>query len=160
MSWYLWVRWVHLFSATAWLGEVVTINFVLVPVLLRMKEGERIPFLAGLFPSLFRLASWLSGTAVLSGAVLITRRHWGNWSVLWTTGSGRYLLAGATLALGLAIFHFILEPRLEGMICTAEENEDIELTQTIVRRLKIVPRTGMVVLVAAFWLMMVANRGM
>ncbi len=115
VSAYVAVRWIHVMAATAWFGEVVTINFVLVPVLSRMPREEGAKFLAAVFPTIFRLASVLSATAVLSGGYLAWTRFSASPEALWTTWSGRSFLAGATIGLALTVFHFILEPRLDGL---------------------------------------------
>ena len=158
-TWYMVVRWLHVISATAWFGEVVTINFVLVPAVSQLKDSAQAKFLAGIFPKIFKLASWLSGTAVITGGTLGYYRFRGDFSVLWTTTSGLCFLVGASLACVLAFFHFVLEPRLDGMICTAAENEDFEMTAQIARLLRIIPRAGGLVLLAAFVLMMIGAHG-
>ncbi len=158
-TFYLVVRWVHIITATAWFGEVVTINFVLVPAVSRLEDSEQAGFLAGIFPKIFKLASWLAGTAVITGGTLGYLKFSSNWSALWTTTSGLCFLVGASLATLLAFFHFVLEPRLDGMICTAAENEDFEMTAQIARLLRIIPRAGMAVLGSAFLLMMIGSRG-
>jgi hypothetical protein len=49
---------------------VRVINFVLVPTLVRLGADKRGLFLAAIFPRIFRLASVLSLTVVLTGAAL------------------------------------------------------------------------------------------
>ena len=160
MSIYLAVRWVHVVAATAWFGEVVTINFVLVPVLTRLPREEAARFLVAVFPTVFRLASVLSATAVLSGIYLAWTRFSANPDVLWTTASGNAFLVGATLGVLLTGFHFLLEPRLDGMICGAAERGDLEMSDRVIRLLRVVPRGGLVVITGILWLMMVGARGM
>lgn len=153
------LRWVHILSATAWYGEVVTINLVLVPAVQMLAQDERGRVLVQIFPRIFKLASWLSGTAVLSGLALFFWRFNGAWSTLHTTWSGRAFVAGATLGLVLTAFHFILEPRLETAICTSAEEPKGELAEQVMRTLKIVPRVGLGVITLALVLMMVGARG-
>lgn len=160
MSFYLAVRWLHVASTTAWFGEVVTINFVLVPVLARLPREDAARYLAAVFPMIFKLASVLSALAVLSGLTLGWSRFAGNPEVLWTTQSGAAFLAGGTLALLLTTFHFVLEPRLDGMICTAAEEEDFELSDKVIRLLRIVPRVGLCVIGGVLLLMMIGARGL
>ncbi len=159
MSTYLMIRWLHILAATAWFGEVVTINVVLVPVVARLPREEGARFLARVFPRIFRLASWLSGTAVVTGAYLAWWRYGSNPEVLWTTWPGRAFSAGAGLGLLLTVFHFILEPRLDGMICSAADRGDLDLSDKVIRLLRIVPRAGLVVIGTALVLMMVGARG-
>ena len=113
---YLALRWLHILAAAAWFGEVVTINFVLVPAVGRLPREQAPKVLFQIFPRIFKLASWLSATAVLSGIVLASKRYMAAPEVLWTTPSGLLFSLGATLGLLLTGFHFILEPRLDGMI--------------------------------------------
>jgi len=157
---YLALRWLHILAAAAWFGEVVTINFVLVPAVGRLPRDQAPKVLFQIFPRIFKLASWLSATAVLSGTVLASKRYMASPDVLWTTPSGLLFSLGATLGLLLTGFHFILEPRLDGMICTAAEEEDAELSERVMVLLKIVPRVGLVVITGIVWMMMVGARGM
>lgn len=159
MSTYLLVRWLHVLSATAWFGEVVTINFVLVPALTRMPREQAARVLAAVFPKLFRLASVLAATAVCSGSFLAWTRFSAQPSLLWTTHSGLAFLAGASGGLALAAFHFVLEPRLDGMICVAAERSDFELSDKVIRLLRVVPRGGLIVISSILLLMMVGARG-
>ena len=59
----------------------------------------------------------------------------------------------------MALFHFVVEPRLDGMICAAEENGDLALTAKIMRTLKLVPRVGLGVITAVVVAMMIGARG-
>ncbi len=160
MSWYLALRWLHIFAAASWFGEVVTINFVLVPAVGKMTPEDGSKMLVDIFPRIFKLASYLSGTAVITGILLAWERFSSDYTMLWTTGSGRAFLAGATLGLLLTTFHFILEPRLDGMICTAAEKGDLELSNRVIYLLKIVPRVGLLVIGSTLLLMMIGARGL
>jgi uncharacterized membrane protein len=157
---YLVIRWIHVIAAAAWFGEVVTINFVLVPAVARLPKDQAPKILFQIFPRIFKLASVLSGTAVVTGIALAGQRYMDNPEVLWTTGPGILFSIGATLGLLLTGFHFILEPRLDGMICTAADEEDAELSERVMRLLKIVPRVGGLVMLAIIMSMMIGARGM
>ncbi|MCB9593080.1 MAG: hypothetical protein H6719_10135 [Sandaracinaceae bacterium] len=160
MSWFVLLRWIHILAATAWFGEVVTINLVLVPAVSRMTASERALTLGRIFPRIFRLASILSGTAAVTGLTMFAIKFWGNWLLLFGTWSGRAILAGATLGAALTLFHFFLEPRLGEMICVAEKEPDGELITKIVRLLRIIPRAGLGVIGAIVLLMMIGARGL
>ncbi len=160
LTWYLALRWLHVIAATAWFGEVVTINFVLVPAVARLPPDQAPKVLFQLFPRIFKLASWLSATAVISGLVLASDRYLPNYEVLWTTSPGLLFSFGAVLGLLLTAFHFLLEPRLDGMICSAAAEEDIELSARVLRLLKIIPRIGLGVITITLWTMMVGARGL
>lgn len=157
---YLALRWLHILAAAAWYGEVVTINFVLVPAVSRLPREQAPKVLFQIFPRIFKLASWLSLTAVISGTALASQKYLPNPEILWTTGSGRLFSLGVVLGLLLTGFHFVLEPRLDGMICTAAEAEDVELSERVMHLLKIVPRVGLCVITAIVWMMMVGARGL
>lgn len=64
------LRWMHLLAGASWLGEVVVVNVVLVPILARLEPEKRGWFLSAIFPHIFRLASVLSLTTILAGVAL------------------------------------------------------------------------------------------
>ena len=151
------VRWVHIISGVAWLGEVITINIVLVPALLKMEKESRRTFVRQIFPRVFHLASILSLTAIISGAAmsyLIT--GWKNLGPLLGTRWGSGILVGGSLALLLTLFHFLVESRLEPVAVKADEAD----VGKIISVLKIVPRVGLVVILVIVLLMMYAARGL
>ncbi len=157
---YIILRWVHILAAAAWYGEVVTINFVLVPAVSRLPKDQAPGFLVQIFPRIFKLASWLSATAVISGIALASQRYLPTPEILWTTTPGIVFSVGAVLGLLLTGFHFILEPRLDGMICAAAEEDDIELSQRVMRLLRLVPRVGLGVITGIVLAMMIGARGL
>lgn len=158
------LRWIHILAGAAWLGEVVVVNFILVPVLARLEPEKRGWFLAAIFPRIFRLASALSLTTVLAGAALNLSMN--GWQIdtaigrLTSSQWGWSILIGGLLGLGLTLFHFVAEHRLEPHVLAAREDPDSEAFALIVRRLRIIPRAGLGVLLLAFLLMMVAARGL
>lgn len=153
------VRWVHVLAAASWLGEVVVINVVLLPILFRLESAERARFLKQIFPRVFRLASHLSLTTILAGAVLFLFRSQGQLSLLISTRWGWAVLIGGTPGLLLALFHFFLEGRLEGPVTSAEADPNREELAAAYRHLRIVPRIGLGVIVFVFVAMMVAAHG-
>ena len=111
------VRWVHVLSGAAWLGEVVTINFVLIPVLKSLTPARRVEFIRNVFPRTFWLASILAATALASGLTMsYLMKGWKDLSVFFTTRWGLEILVGGLLGLVLAVFHFAVEGRLEPRI--------------------------------------------
>jgi len=68
---YIYARWIHVLAAAAWFGEVVAINFILIPSLSAFEGEERKNFLNTVFPRVFRMASILSATAAVSGGLLL-----------------------------------------------------------------------------------------
>lgn len=157
MNWLNILRWIHILAGAAWFGEVVTINFVLVPLLHKMDVEVRGIFVRHTFPRVFRLASVLSSTAIISGALmsyLIT--GWKNIAALLGTHWGIGIFGGGVLGLSLTLFHFLIESRLEPMIANADE----DTMDQVITVLKLVPRAGLVVIASIVLLMMYGSRGL
>ena len=153
------VRWVHIIAGVAWLGEVLTINLVLLPVLFRMKADARGAFIRQIFPRVFHLASVLSLTAIISGAAMsYLLTGWRNLGELIGTRWGMGILIGGTLALLLTLFHFLVESRLEPIAVAADQAPESDV-EKIIAVLKVVPRVGLIILVVIVLLMMIAARG-
>jgi uncharacterized membrane protein len=152
------LRWVHVLGAAAWLGEVVVINFVLLPILFRLPPGDGARFMQQVFPRVFRLASYLALTTILSGFVLALVMSRGQIELFLTTRWGRSILVGGTIGLLLALFHFFVEGRLEKPLAVANANPS-EM-ESVYRVLRVVPRAGLGVILTAFVLMMYAVRGL
>lgn len=112
-----------------------------------------------MFPKVFRAASYLSGTAVLCGIALLYHRFHNDWSQLFAMTGGRIFLVAAVLGTALTTFHFILEPRLEGMVCTAGTEPVPEVGPRAVRLLRVVPRAGLAVISTVMLLMMAGSHG-
>lgn len=96
---------VDIISGVAWIGEVITINFVLVPVVKKINRDSRGKFIRQIFPRIFRLASVLSLTAIISGAsmsYLIT--VWKNLGEMIFTRWGLGIAIGGGLGLILTLF--------------------------------------------------------
>lgn len=157
-SWPILVRWIHVIAASAWLGEVIVINFALVPALGKIASATRRRVLFVVFPRLFRLASVLSSTAVISGLVLAVRMSNGNGSLFLSGRWGRSILIGGLLGLTLMLFHFFIEQRIGGLLDRAKHDENGSVDE-VWRSLKIIPRAGMGVILVIFGLMMFAVRG-
>jgi hypothetical protein len=87
----------------------------------------------------------MNGWQIDTAIVRLTSSRWG-WSIL----------IGGLLGLGLTLFHFVAEHRLEPHVLAAREDPDSEAFTLILRRLRIIPRAGLGVLL----LMMVTARGL
>lgn len=157
-------RWIHILAGAAWLGEVVVVSFILIPVLVRLEREKRGWFMAAIFPRIFRLASILSLTVILAGAAL--NLSLSNWQLdlaftrLTTTRWGWSILIGGLLGLGLMLFHFFIEHRLEPHVLAEHDAMDDEVFAHVARRLRIIPRVGLAVLILIVALMMFASRGL
>lgn len=73
---------------------------------------------------------------------------------------GWSILIGGSLGLGLMLFHFVAERRLEPHVAVADDDpDDIAWARTL-RSLKIIPRAGFGLLLLIVLLMMFAARGL
>ena len=159
-DWMLVVRWIHVLAGAAWLGEVITINFVLIPIVIRTNNSERRRFIKAVFPLVFRLASVLALIAIAAGAVLNYQiTGWRDLGEYFGTPRGLAILAGGILGLVLTLFHFTLERRLEPLIEGLDIDSGVEDEEKILSRLRIIPRVGLGVILLIFVLMMYGARG-
>lgn len=155
------VRWIHVLSGSVWVGEVAVINFILIPVLGKLDVDERRRFLTTVFPRVFKMASVLSATAVVSGLMLVTMITNGDFGMLLEGRWGHAILFGGTLGTLLTVFHFFMENRLAkkiGVGCEYVPSDD-QLAD-VHNKLKVVPRGGMLVITTIFFSMMYAVRGL
>ena len=160
MNWFSIIRWIHIISAAAWIGEVLVINVVLVPSLQSTPVEQRGGFIARVFPRVFRLASILALVALSSGlGMSYLAAGWTGLDLIIRSRWGLGILIGGILGLLLAVFHFVVESRLKPIARSLDETPDEKEVERVMRFLQIVPRVGMLVIVAAFILMMVAARG-
>lgn len=154
------VRWIHIISGVAWLGEVITVNFVILPTLMSLEKDARGAFLRQVFPRVFKLASVLAASTILSGAIMnYLMTGWKDLGSFLQTRWGISLLIGGALGLLLALFHFFVEHRLEPTAITADDLSETDLERTI-SFLNIVPKVGMVIMITVILLMMFAARGL
>ena len=160
MDWFSIIRWIHLISAAAWLGEVLVINTVLVPSLRSTPVEQRAGFIARVFPRVFRLASVLALVVLTSGFVMsYLATGWRDLDLIIRTRWGIGILIGGFLGLLLATFHYVVEGRLKPIALTLDEAPDDEELERVMRFLIIAPRAGLLIIVTAFILMMIAARG-
>ncbi len=153
-------RILHVIAGVSWLGEVVTINFVLLPALFKARGDDRLVLLSTVFPYVFRLATALGGIAVASGLALFLwytrldplaalRSHWG-----W------YILIGGTLGALLFAFHLFQESGAERSVAAhlafVLDSDDTGQVQALLKHLALFPRLGMLVLIAVIILMISA----
>lgn len=154
------VRFVHVVTGLGWLGEVLTVNFVLLPALARADPELRGRILGAIFPLVFRLATILAGLAIVSGAVVFWIMSDGNLGRLVDTTWGQRLLIGGLLAGPLFAFHLLQESRWEGSLARRLGTmcSDPAASDLILRRLRVIPRVGLAILVLAVFFMSAAAR--
>jgi uncharacterized membrane protein len=152
------VRWLHVLCGSAWFGEVVVINFVLIPTLSKYHGAARKDFLNTVFPKLFSLASILAGTTAVTGAILLYHFIGFNLTELGNRGTwGWSILVAGTLGLILTLFHFFIENLLAKKIGVGDPNISTETVEDVHLKLKIIPRLGMLVITVIFLLMLNAT---
>jgi len=156
-------RWIHILAAGVWLGEVVVINIILVPVLARLDPDKRGWFMAAIFPRIFQLASIVVATVLLSGAALnLSMSAWDLGTAVSRLAPSRWgttILIAGLLGLALGLFHFFAEGKLEPRILEVKDSDTPADFDAVVRHLKIIPRVGLGILFVIFILMMYAARG-
>jgi hypothetical protein len=84
---------------------------------------------------------------------------WRDLDLIIRTRWGIGILIGGFLGLLLATFHVVVESRLKPIALSLDEAPDDEELERVMRFLKIAPRAGLLVIVTAFILMMIAARG-
>lgn len=155
---YTFLRWIHVACGSAWFGEVIVINFILVPSLSKYTGAGRKDFLNTIFPKIFRLASVLSATTAITGAFLLHHHIGFQISELLERGTwGKSLLIAGTLGLILTLFHFFIENLLAKKIGVGDPTISPDAVEDVHLKLKLVPRLGMVVIATIFFLMMNAT---
>jgi len=155
---YIVVRWIHAIAAAAWFGEVVVINFVLIPTLSKYQGVARKDFLNTIFPRVFRLASVLALTTAITGGVLLY--HYVGFEIgqLFERGSwGISIFIGGLMGLILTLFHFFMENLLAKRIGVGDPNISETAVEDVHLKLKLVPRLGLVVITVIFVMMMNAK---
>lgn len=153
-------RFIHIVSGLGWLGEVVTVNFVLLPALARAEPELRGRILTAIFPFIFRLATILGAMAVISGAVVFWIMSGGELARLFDTTWGQRILLGGLFGGPLFAFHLLQESRWEGGLgkrLVAAEH-DPAASDRILRHLRVIPRIGLAILVACVLFMSAAAR--
>lgn len=153
------IRTLHVLSGTAWFGEVLVINSVLIPSLKKMDQNTRNIFITTVFPKIFKLASHLSLIAVITGIHLVVSLTDANLSNLLSGRWGVSILGGGSLGIFLTIFHFFIENKLVKKFGISNKG-DSEILEDVHSKLKILPRFGLVVISTIFLLMINAARGL
>jgi uncharacterized membrane protein len=153
------LRWIHVLSASAWFGEVVVINVVLIPALSGRQGAARREMLATIFPRVFRLASVLAATTAVTGGALLYLHTGGDWRMLTSGRWGMSILVGGTMGLVLVLFHFFMEDRLARRAGIGRADTPDAVLADVHVKLQIVPRVGLVVITTIIFLMMYAVRG-
>ena len=158
---YVVLRWVHILCGSAWFGEVVVINFVLIPVVNKLDLQTRRAFIKNVFPRIFRLASILAATTVIAGALLMWHYVGGDLRLLLKSRWGHGILVGGTLGTLLTLFHFFMEERLAKKIGIGADGSSPDADaalEDVHTKLKIVPRLGLAVITTIMISMMFAVR--
>ena len=159
MDWFGFLRWIHVLAASAWYGEVVVINFILIPLASKLKGENRKIFINKVFPRVFKLASVLAATTGITGIIILLIKLGGRWELLYNNNWGRFMLVGGGLGFILITFHFFLENNMARKAGIGKKDISKEAIDDIHTKLKIVPRLGLFVITLIFTFMMFAVRG-
>ena len=105
----LFLRWIHVLAAVTWLGGMLFIALVLVPVSRRVQDFYLRVDLISQTGKRFRTVGWIALTLlVATGLVILFRRPW-----LLQVPAFQLKAALVVLALGLSALHdFVLGPRV------------------------------------------------
>ena len=150
-------RWIHILAGLAWVGEVITINFVIVPALKTLPREQQASFISSVFPRVFRLATILALISTLAGfltAYFVV--DWREFPNLITTPWGIGIFGGGFLSVLLVLFHLVLERRIKPLVVDANP----ESLNRIIHLLGIIPRIGLgVILVISLLMFFGASAG-
>ena len=147
---------VALVALAAWVGEVVTLNFIIVPGINALDEAGRAAFIGRYLPRFFRMATVLALTTVLSGlGVGLIAAYGPDIPHAVPVGGSAEVLIAAILIVALACFHLVAQSRLRPIVESFAVTPDPEKVGFVTRFLGIVPRIGLVVIVGAFVLLMI-----
>lgn len=155
------LRLLHTVAGLGWLGEVITINFVLLPALFKARQEDRLMLLHLVFPYVFRLATALGGLAVVSGLALMLWTTRLNLLLLVETTWGRRILIGGAVGGLLYFFHLFQESGAERSLAADlafAAPDDPKAAERLLKRLALFPRVGMLVLLSVITLMSAASR--
>lgn len=151
-------RALHQIAAALWLGEVLVINFIVIPVLSKYEGGLSRQVITSIFPRLFNLASVLSATVIFTGLFMVYYMTNGNLEALLYGRWGISILIGGLLGIILTIFHFFLENKLAKKIVLGNQGDNEKLAEVHLK-MKIVPKIGLIILLTIFLLMINATHG-
>jgi uncharacterized membrane protein len=156
------LRLVHVVAGVGWAGEVLTVNFVLLPALFKARADERVTLLQTAFPYVFRLATVLGGIAIVSGLGLLAWYTQLDFTRPVTTTWGWRVLAGGSLGGALYAFHVFQESGMERSLAAhlvfLTDHDDPHVAEPLLRHLALFPRIGIVVLLLVIGLMSAAAR--
>jgi uncharacterized membrane protein len=154
------LRLIHVVSGVSWLGEVATVNFVLMPALIHTNGEGRRAMLDSIFPLVFRLATILGGSAILSGLGFVLWYTHFKPFLLFESPGGWLILCAGTLGVLLYVFHLLQESGAErafaSRLAAAAEAREPAVEAQLFRQLVIFPRIGLVVLTLVVSLMIAA----
>ena len=109
---FLVVRAVHVLCGAIWLGQVVVINALILPLIPWLQDESRKEVLIRLFPKLYSMASHISLTVLVTGIFLVYYVTQGNLGTLFLGRWGLSILVGGGLGILLSLFQFYLKKRI------------------------------------------------
>ncbi len=118
--------WVHLLAAVAWVGGMIFVGLVLVPVTRGLSDQALRFELTGKVGVRFKYLGWVAIALLLATGLYNAVVRISSWEVLFGTGYGRTLLLKVALALVMvalsAVHDFYLGPRVIARAASARES--------------------------------------
>lgn len=149
------IRWIHVICGAAWFGEVVVINFVLIPALSKYQGAYKKDFLNTIFSKIFVLASVLAAITAITGGLLLYSFIGFDLQLLTQRGAwGWSILIGGSLGLILTLFHFFVENQLAKKVGVGNPDISQDAVEDVHLKLKFIPRMGMIVITLILLLML------
>jgi len=152
------MRTLHVLSGTAWFGQIMVINFILIPSLSKFDKSTQNKFITTIYPKIFKVESHLLIIAVLTGIHLVMSHTNADLSNLLSGRWGLSILIGGSLGILLTVFHFFIEKRMAKKIGITKGSSN-EIVGNVHLKIKIIPRLVLVVITSIFLLMINASRG-
>ena len=148
-------------AGIAWFGEVVVINFVLIPTVKKYEGEAKKQFVNNLFPKVFRLASVLSAITAITGVILLYDHVGFEIGELFEMGTwGISIFIGGLLGAILTNFHFFIENNMAKKVGVGNPNIEQEAVEDVHLKLKLIPRLGLVVITTIVFMMLNAKLGL
>lgn len=156
-DWFPFIRSIHMLSGSLWIGELLIVNIILIPLFLKADSVLRNLFFNTIYPKLLTLTSVLSLIALSSGIFLAYYLSDGEFQRLIKGRWGLSILVGGSIGILLIIQH-ILSRKIRVRWMNEKMHHD-PFPNGINFWLKVFPWMETLMLLVVFLLMMNASRG-
>ena len=146
-----------LVALALWCGEIVVLNFIIIPAIHVMDEQEKAAFTGRYLPRFVNIATILALTIVFSGLGAWLAATFGLQTPSGIWGSPLLQIAAILIAM-LASFHLVAQSILRRITKSfLSDSLHKKKLQFITRFLGTVPRIGLVVIISSFVLIMILS---